>query len=184
MKKTFHLPADKTYSRTASFVIAAAVYVIALALGVLSYLWLAPMLRTSPLASVAGVPALGLRPSLAQCLGLRPILERGSSADDDTLGNLAWQLECPDRPPSHRGLDVGLWKHGRHPNYFGEVLMWWAVWLIYVSVAGLRENWWLVSGAVANTLLFLGISIPLMEARQLRNKPGYAEYRRHTRLFI
>lgn len=80
--------------------------------------------------------------------------------------------------------NVGLWRRGRHPNYFGEVMMWWSVWLLYVSVAGLEGQPWYIAGAVANTLLFLCISIPLMEGRQLRTKPGYAEYKRNTRLFI
>lgn len=79
---------------------------------------------------------------------------------------------------------IGLWKHGRHPNYLGEVMMWWSVWLIYVSAAGLGQHTWYIAGAIANTLLFLFISIPMMEKRQLKNKPGYADYKKRTRLFI
>lgn len=75
---------------------------------------------------------------------------------------------------------VGLWKHGRHPNYFGEILMWWGVWVQSLSL-GVD---WTIAGAAINTLMFLCISIPLMEARQMKNKPGYADYRRETRILI
>lgn len=74
----------------------------------------------------------------------------------------------------------GLWKHGRHPNYFGEILMWWGIW---VQWAGVQTDW-TIAGAIAITALFLGISVPLMESRQLRNKPGYADYRKETRMLI
>lgn len=86
----------------------------------------------------------------------------------------------------HKGevCQVGLWKHARHPNYFGEIMMWWGVWLMYISVAGLGHNTWLIAGPVAMTLMFRFISVPLMEGRQLRNKPAYAEYRQKTRMFI
>ena len=67
---------------------------------------------------------------------------------------------------SGRYCDVGFWKHGRHPNYLGEISMWWGVWTMYASA------------------LFLFISIPMMERRQLKNKPGYAEYRKNTRMLI
>ena len=77
--------------------------------------------------------------------------------------------------------DIGLWKHGRHPNYFGEITMWWGVWTMYASLYGLN---WLIIGPVAMTALFLFISIPMMERRQLQNKPGYAEYRKKTRRLI
>ena len=77
--------------------------------------------------------------------------------------------------------DAGLWKHGRHPNYFGEILMWWGVWVMYVSFYGID---WLILGPIAMTALFLFISIPLMEGRQLENKPGYADYRKKTRILI
>lgn len=75
---------------------------------------------------------------------------------------------------------VGLWKHGRHPNYFGEILMWWGIW---VQWAGHSLDWTIV-GAISITALFLGISIPLMESRQMKNKPGYAQYKKETRRLI
>lgn len=86
----------------------------------------------------------------------------------------------------HRGqvCNVGLWKHGRHPNYLGEILMWWGVWLMYVSVVGIKEKPWLIAGPVLMTCMFRFISVPLMENRQLKTKPGYAEYRESTRMFI
>lgn len=77
--------------------------------------------------------------------------------------------------------NVGLWKHGRHPNYFGEILFWWGIWIMYVPFGGID---WYVLGPIAMTALFLGISIPLMEHRQLANKPGYAEYKKQTRMLI
>ena len=77
--------------------------------------------------------------------------------------------------------DVGLWKNGRHPNYFGEIQMWWGVWLMYASLHGLD---WLVLAPIAMTALFFFISIPMMERRQLENKPGYADYRKKTRILI
>jgi len=77
--------------------------------------------------------------------------------------------------------NVGLWKHGRHPNYFGEVQFWWGIWIMYASLNGLN---WFICSPIVMTALFLGISIPLMEKRQLQNKPGYAEYRKKTRILI
>ena len=77
--------------------------------------------------------------------------------------------------------DIGLWKQGRHPNYFGEILMWWGVWVMYASTHGID---WLALAPVAMTALFLFISIPMMERRQLATKPAYADYRKKTRLFI
>lgn len=77
--------------------------------------------------------------------------------------------------------NVGLWKRGRHPNYFGEILFWWGIWIMYLALGGFD---WYICGPIAMTALFLGISIPLMEKRQLQNKPGYAEYRKQTRMLI
>lgn len=84
---------------------------------------------------------------------------------------------------SHPGqyCNVGLWRHGRHPNYFGEIMMWWGIWVMYASLFGFD---WFILGPVAMTALFLCISIPMMERRQLQNKPGYADYKKATRRLI
>lgn len=89
----------------------------------------------------------------------------------------------------HRGevCTVGLWSVSRHPNYLGEILMWWGVYLIYLtghSGFSMMEIILPAVGALANTCLFLFISIPMMEKRQLANKPAYAEYRRKVRTLI
>lgn len=76
--------------------------------------------------------------------------------------------------------NIGLWKSSRHPNYLGEILFWWGLFIIYISVA--PGEWLTAIGAIANTLLFIFVSIPLMEKRQLATKPAYAEYRRNTRM--
>ena len=78
-------------------------------------------------------------------------------------------------------IRVGLWKYSRHPNYLGEILMWWGVALSVVCV--FPEAWWLCAGAVANTLLFLCVSIPMADGRQSR-KSGFAEYKRQTRMLL
>ncbi|MCR4965735.1 MAG: DUF1295 domain-containing protein [Bacteroidales bacterium] len=92
---------------------------------------------------------------------------------------------------SHRGevCNVGLWKHGRHPNYFGEVMMWWGLFMMFISInignpQGYTMRDLCFIGPLLNSCLFCFISVPLMEKRQLQNKPGYAEYRKETRMFI
>lgn len=75
----------------------------------------------------------------------------------------------------------GLWKHSRHPNYLGEIIMWWGIgFAVVVTNFGL---WWLLLGALLNTLLFSFVSIPLAEQRQGR-KEGFLEYKRETRFLL
>ncbi len=76
----------------------------------------------------------------------------------------------------------GLWRYSRHPNYLGEILMWWGVYFILLSVAPV--HWITFIGALVNTCLFVFISIPLMEQRQLVNKPEYLAYQQATSVLI
>jgi steroid 5-alpha reductase family enzyme len=79
-------------------------------------------------------------------------------------------------------LDSGLWALSRHPNYFGEVLFWWGLWLFALAAA---PAWaWAVAGPVAITALFLGISIPMMERHLLKHRPHYAEHRKSRSAFV
>ncbi len=75
----------------------------------------------------------------------------------------------------------GLWKYSRHPNYLGEIAMWWGVALAFVCL--IPHRWYLIAGALANTLLFLFASIPLADKHQSR-KRGFEAYKRNTRMLL
>jgi steroid 5-alpha reductase family enzyme len=79
-------------------------------------------------------------------------------------------------------IPPGLWSHSRHPNYFGEVLFWWGLFLFVPLLY--PAFWWIGVGAVAITALFWGISIPLMERHLLAQHPSYAEYQLHVSRFF
>lgn len=72
----------------------------------------------------------------------------------------------------------GLWRNSRHPNYLGEIIMWWGIGLS--AVCAMPNMWYLIFGAVANTVLFLSVSIPMADGRQSK-KEGFAQYKAETR---
>ena len=71
-------------------------------------------------------------------------------------------------------LSTGLWRLTRHPNYVGETLFWWGIWLMGLTSGS--SMWWFVIGPVGIICLFQFVSIDLMEER-LMKKDGYAIYR-------
>lgn len=78
-------------------------------------------------------------------------------------------------------IRTGLWKYSRHPNYLGEILMWWGVALAVVCTA--PDAFYLCAGAVANTVLFFAVSIPMADGRQSR-KEGFSDYKKQTRMLL
>lgn len=81
-----------------------------------------------------------------------------------------------------RLIRTGLWKYSRHPNYLGEILMWWGIYIVLLSTH--PELWLLFIGPLANTLLFLFISIPLAEKHLATYKSGFSEYKQKTRMLL
>ena len=79
-------------------------------------------------------------------------------------------------------LDSGLWALSRHPNYFGEVMFWWGLWLF--GLAGDPSRWWTVVGPLGITALFLGISVPMMDRRMLSHHPEYAAHMERRSAFV
>ncbi len=67
----------------------------------------------------------------------------------------------------------GLWRYSRHPNYFGEIMVWWGLWLAYALTMNTIDL--LVLSPVAMTLLFVFVSIPWMEKKILATRPEYAD---------
>ena len=79
-------------------------------------------------------------------------------------------------------MDRGLWRYSRHPNYFGEILTWWA---IFILAASLDSDYiWTGVGALAITIMFILASIPMMDDREEKRRVGFAEYRRRTSMLI
>ncbi len=79
-------------------------------------------------------------------------------------------------------LDIGLWSRSRHPNYLGEMLWWWGVFLF--ALAADPGSWWTGVGALSMTVMFLTASIPFAEKRSLERRPGWSEYCERTPLLI
>jgi steroid 5-alpha reductase family enzyme len=79
-------------------------------------------------------------------------------------------IDTPHEPSDV--LEDGLWAFSRHPNYFGEVLYWWGLYLFALSAH--PSWWWLVVGPLFMTGLFLGVSVPMMDKRMLARHDGYA----------
>lgn len=78
-------------------------------------------------------------------------------------------------------MTTGLWKYSRHPNYFGEVTMWWGIAIMSLST----PYWWLaMTGATTITILICFVSgIPPAE-KQAYTKQGWAEYKAKTSVLI
>ena len=80
----------------------------------------------------------------------------------------------------------GIWKYSRHPNYFGEALLWWGL-FVYVAPALSGALWLVALGPVFITVLLLFVSgVPLLEKaadEKYGADPAYAEYKRRTSVF-
>ena len=61
-------------------------------------------------------------------------------------------------------IDRSLWLCSRHPNYFGQMMRWWGVWMFSAQLS------WELAWPCAITFLFNFISVKLLEDRQLENK--------------
>jgi steroid 5-alpha reductase family enzyme len=94
------------------------------------------------------------------------------------------QLQRFRSDPSHgaRVLDVGLWRLSRHPNYFGEALLWWGFGLFAL---GQPYGWTCLFGPLLMTFLLLKVSgVAMLDAHLADTKPGYRDYIRRTSGFV
>ena len=79
-------------------------------------------------------------------------------------------------------MESGLWRWSRHPNYFGESLVWWGLGCMALSIDG---GWVTLVGPALITWLLLKVSgVTMLEKVLSDSKPGYADYARRTSSFI
>ncbi len=83
---------------------------------------------------------------------------------------------------SNAVIKTGLWKYSRHPNYLGEISVWLGVYLYMLPL--LPQMWYMFFGFVMMVLLFVFVSIPLAEKRQLAKRPAYQEYKNTVSMLI
>ncbi len=95
-----------------------------------------------------------------------------------------WQLARFKADPANRGrvMNRGLWAYSRHPNYFGESLIWWGLFLIALPTP---YGWWTVISPVVITFLLLKVSgVTLLEKDIVERRPEYREYLETTSAFL
>lgn len=95
-----------------------------------------------------------------------------------------WQLKRFKADPSNKGkvMDSGLWAYTRHPNYFGDALLWWG---FYIIAATTSEGRWTILSPLIMTFLLMKVSgVALLEKRLSKTKPEYQDYVRRTSAFF
>ena len=113
----------------------------------------------------------------------------------DLAGTLIWligfvfelvgdyQMSLFKKNPSNKGkiLSSGLWKYTRHPNYFGEVLLWWGIFIISLSSPGAVYG---IIGPITISVLILFVSgIPMLEEKY-KDRKDFMEYKKRTSIFF
>jgi len=94
-----------------------------------------------------------------------------------------WQLARFKTNPTNRGkvMNRGLWRYTRHPNYFGECLIWWGFFLLVIPTGA----WWSILSPVLLTFLLLKFSgVTMLEETIVDRRPAYREYIASTNAFI
>lgn len=92
------------------------------------------------------------------------------------------QLKKFKADPGNKGklMTSGLWSLSRHPNYFGEVIQWWGIFLMAVQLNSL----WLIVSPILITYLIVKVSgIPMLE-KLMEGRPGFEEYKAKTSIFV
>ena len=94
-----------------------------------------------------------------------------------------YQLARFKADPNNAGkvMDRGLWRYTRHPNYFGDFMIWWGFYLIAVSAGG----WWSIAGPLVMSFLLLKVSgVAMLEKDIGQRRPRYRDYIERTNAFF
>jgi steroid 5-alpha reductase family enzyme len=127
-------------------------------------------------AQLAPEPAaLGAFDALGACLWL-------VGMSFESLGDLQLARFRADPANAGRVLDTGLWRYTRHPNYFGDCLVWWGFFAF--ALATPNGVYTLVSPVAMTVLLRRVSGVTLLERSLAKRKPGYAEYVARTPAFV
>lgn len=78
--------------------------------------------------------------------------------------------------------NVGPWKYSRHPNYLGEITFWFGLFIAFLLTS--IQYWYCGLGFIIMPLLFIFISIPMMEKHNKERRSDYEEYAKKTSMLL
>jgi steroid 5-alpha reductase family enzyme len=78
-------------------------------------------------------------------------------------------------------IQEGLWKYSRHPNYFGEIIQWWAI--FFMASYNFENSWTIISPIIINFLIVKVSGIPMLEKKYDKH-PDFQNYKRKTNALI
>ena len=89
-----------------------------------------------------------------------------------------WQLARFKADPTNKGkiMNRGLWRFTRHPNYFGDFVVWWGL--------ACLGTWFSLMGPVVMSVLLIRVSGKALLEAGMRGRPGFAEYEKATSGFF
>ena len=94
-----------------------------------------------------------------------------------------WQLAVFKSNQKNKGviIQTGLWKYSRHPNYFGEILMWWSIFIITIPF---ENSFYFIISPLTITLLLIFVSgIPMLE-KKYKGNAAFEDYKKRTSALI
>ena len=100
----------------------------------------------------------------------------------ETLADEQMHAFKKDSNNNDQTMDKGLWSYSRHPNYLGEILFWWGIYFMTIS---LDINYWpLFICPLIMNLMFSLITCSMMDERSILKRPDYQDYMSKTRQLI
>jgi steroid 5-alpha reductase family enzyme len=134
------------------------------------------------LGSISLYPALSLRTKPIWIIDIVAIFITITAITIETLADQQLNNFIKNRESHKEIMTTGLWAYSRHPNYFGEILFWWGLYVF--ALAADLTYYWAIIGPISITVLFYILSIPIMERRNFERKPDYMIYKEQVSKLI
>lgn len=116
--------------------------------------------------------------AITDLIGLALLL---ASVAGEGIADRQLRAFAADRSNHGKVCDTGLWAWSRHPNYFGEMLVWWGIGAVAVAAGA----FWSLVGPLTITMLLVKVSgVPLLEKTIAERRPGYREYVERTSALV
>lgn len=121
-------------------------------------------------------PVLGLPSRPLGVLDVAAVVVTASAIGLEAVADSQLRRFLRARRDPEEVLASGVWAWSRHPNYLGEILFWWGLFLFGLAAA---PRWWTAAGAIAISALFVFVSVPWMDRHMLARHPAFGG-RLHT----